>query len=134
VLETRPGEAVSIIECDMDVEFAKPIDYIEPEIRPKKEEEPEEEPEMGGVCDFSFIPFLGSGNRLDGKSVPIACATAAQLAGQRRGIPDYDFRIGQLNFCRNMKFSNNGSDGKNDRGFKAFGGAGTALKAKTSKS
>ncbi|CAL8129562.1 unnamed protein product [Orchesella dallaii] len=134
VLETRPGEAVSIIECDMDVEFAKPIDYIEPDIRPKKEEEPEEEHEMGGVCDSSFIPFLGSGNRLDGKSVPIACPTAAQLASQRRGIPDYDFRIGQLNFCRNMKFNNNGNDGKNDRAFKAFGGAGTALKAKTSKS
>ncbi|ODN03132.1 Ubiquitin fusion degradation protein 1 [Orchesella cincta] len=135
VLETRPGEAVSIIECDMDVEFAKPIDYVEPEFRPKKEEEPaEEEAEMSGVCDSNFIPFLGSGNRLDGKSVPFACPTAAQLASQRRGIPDFDFRIGQLNFCRSIKFNNNGSDGKNDKGFKAFGGAGTALKAKASKS
>jgi ubiquitin fusion degradation protein 1 len=27
VPETRPGPAVSIIECDMDVEFASPIGY-----------------------------------------------------------------------------------------------------------
>jgi len=30
ILETRPGDAVSIIECDMDVDFAPPIGYEEP--------------------------------------------------------------------------------------------------------
>ena len=30
ILETRPGDAVSIIECDMDVDFAPPVGYEEP--------------------------------------------------------------------------------------------------------
>ncbi|KAK4015188.1 hypothetical protein OUZ56_030175 [Daphnia magna] len=30
VLETKPGKAVSIIECDMNVEFAPPVGYSEP--------------------------------------------------------------------------------------------------------
>jgi hypothetical protein len=31
ILETRPGNAVSIIECDMDVDFAPPVGYQEPD-------------------------------------------------------------------------------------------------------
>lgn len=27
VLETKPGDAISIIECDMNVEFAAPVGY-----------------------------------------------------------------------------------------------------------
>jgi hypothetical protein len=37
ILETRPGDAVSIIECDMDVDFAPPVGYEEPV---KKEHKP----------------------------------------------------------------------------------------------
>lgn len=31
VLETKPGAAVTIIECDMNVGFALPVGYTEPE-------------------------------------------------------------------------------------------------------
>ena len=31
VLELRPGNAVSIVETDMNVDFAPPLDYVEPE-------------------------------------------------------------------------------------------------------
>merc|ERR1712121_46158 len=31
VLETKPAAAVSIIECDMNVDFAQPVGYKEPE-------------------------------------------------------------------------------------------------------
>ena len=40
VLEVKPGNAVSIIECDMNVEFAAPVGYKEPTRQP--EPEPEE--------------------------------------------------------------------------------------------
>ena len=33
ILETRPGDAVSIIECDMDVDFAPPVGYQEPDYK-----------------------------------------------------------------------------------------------------
>ncbi|GFS15275.1 ubiquitin fusion degradation protein 1 homolog [Elysia marginata] len=38
VLESKPGKAVSIIECDMSVDFAQPIGYKEPERVPRKEQ------------------------------------------------------------------------------------------------
>lgn len=34
VLDTKPEDAVSIIECDMKVDFAAPVGYVQPE--PKK--------------------------------------------------------------------------------------------------
>lgn len=36
VLEVRPGNAVSIVETDMNVDFAPPLDYVEPEPEPVK--------------------------------------------------------------------------------------------------
>ena len=80
ILETQPGDAVTIIETDCEVDFAPPLDYVEPERQfpPGKaapgaaagastsakkaeaqEEEAEEEPK--------FLPFAGRGMRLDGK-------------------------------------------------------------------
>uniref|UniRef100_T1GR57 Ubiquitin fusion degradation protein 1 homolog n=1 Tax=Megaselia scalaris TaxID=36166 RepID=T1GR57_MEGSC len=63
VLETRPGNAVSIIECDMNVEFEAPVGYQEP-TRMKSQEQPAEEP-VEYVQEE--VPFAGEGNRLDGK-------------------------------------------------------------------
>lgn len=34
VLEVAPGDAISIIEADVNVEFAAPLDYVEPEPEP----------------------------------------------------------------------------------------------------
>ena len=67
VLETKPGNAVSIIECDMNVEFAAPVGYTEPQLPPPKQEQEEMDtfdpsqfvPEVTG-----FVPFAGQGVRL----------------------------------------------------------------------
>ncbi|AWP07406.1 Ubiquitin fusion degradation protein 1 -like [Scophthalmus maximus] len=40
VMETKPDKAVSIIECDMNVDFDAPLGYKEPERRPQYQEEP----------------------------------------------------------------------------------------------
>lgn len=66
VLETKPGNAVSIIECDMNVEFATPIGYSEPTTTVKKAQEENMDtldpasfmPEVQG-----FIAFAGQGVR-----------------------------------------------------------------------
>lgn len=66
VLETKPGNAVSIIECDMNVEFATPIGYSEPTSTVKKAQEENMDtldpasfmPEVQG-----FIAFAGQGVR-----------------------------------------------------------------------
>ncbi|KAK8772327.1 hypothetical protein V5799_024429 [Amblyomma americanum] len=70
VLETKPGNAVSIIECDMNVEFAPPVGYKEPEPL-NTQRKPEKEAEMDYSAyetqPMGFVAFSGTGNRLDGK-------------------------------------------------------------------
>jgi ubiquitin fusion degradation protein 1 len=39
VLETKPAAAVSVIECDLNVDFAPPVGYKEPEFKKKAEEQ-----------------------------------------------------------------------------------------------
>jgi len=83
VLETRPGSAVSIIECDMDVEFAPPIGYKEPE-RPQKKKVPvDEEMEEVAFETTDFVPFRGNGNRLDGKSSGSPTSSTAMIIPHR---------------------------------------------------
>lgn len=109
VLETRPGSAVSIIECDMNVEFAPPVGYKEPKREMRKEES-----EMEDLADLmpaptGFVAFNGEGVRLDGKKrkdIPKQ-ETLTSKPAYVRGIPDYDYQIGTLRFLRNIKPTNN---------------------------
>ncbi|XP_055856813.1 ubiquitin fusion degradation protein 1 homolog [Episyrphus balteatus] len=101
VLETKPGNAVSIIECDMNVEFEAPVGYKEPG-HPKKEEKPEEENVENMEEDVNT--FSGSGNRLDGKKKKEAQLSQPVMKKiLARGIPDYDYKIGVIKFDRNVK-------------------------------
>ncbi|XP_043924714.1 ubiquitin recognition factor in ER-associated degradation protein 1 [Protopterus annectens] len=68
VMETKPDRAVSIIECDMNVDFDAPLGYKEPERLPHSEDSSELETDHSDyVPDKGFRAFSGSGNRLDGK-------------------------------------------------------------------
>lgn len=57
VLETKPGEAVSIIECDMNVEFTAPLDYKEPVSGMQVDQEEEDL----NLAPIGFRPFSGKG-------------------------------------------------------------------------
>lgn len=101
VLETKPGNAVSIIECDMNVEFEAPVGYKEPG-SVKKEEKPEEE--NVEIMEEEVNTFSGSGNRLDGKKKKEAQISQPVMKKiMTRGVPDYDFKIGVIKFDRNVK-------------------------------
>lgn len=72
----QPVNAISIVETDVQVEFERPLDmppspipsqqpkmdFIAPPVKKKKEEKKEEEKPK-------FIPFFGTGRRIDGKVV-----------------------------------------------------------------
>lgn len=128
VLETKPGNAVTIIECDMNVEFAPPVDYKEPE-RPKKAEEEmnvdlaDMMPEPSG-----FVAFRGQGNRLDGKRRKDSTGAdpSTSKAVYIRGIPDYDYELGTLKFLRKSKPKNENKD--NQEEFRAFSGKANSLR------
>lgn len=94
VLETKPGPAVSIIECDMNVDFAPPVGYVEPTPGPKKEETTKLEPTVPRSRGF----------RIDGKSTARDDEPQSLLKAQEklpRGQPDYDYKIGYIKFFRN---------------------------------
>lgn len=136
VLELKPGTAVSIIECDMNVDFAAPVGYKEPE-RPKPMDQSDafQEPqEMEADEPQSFVPFAGSGNRLDGKKKgpdSSAPSTSTAPVQQRRGIPNYNYKRGTITFIRHVKPAlGAGGAEDNEANFEAFSGAGQTLKKK----
>lgn len=129
VLETKPGPAVSIIECDMNVEFAPPVGYKEP-TRPVKPDENNVDPHDLMPEPSGFIAFKGQGNRLNGRKKKKEDSTTAEPTIIKpvyvRGIPDYDYQIGTLKFLRTVKPVNNKEIKESE--FKAFTGEGNLLR------
>jgi len=74
VMDLKPDNAVTIIECDVNIDFDAADGYVEPTKRKEsKEEKAEEAPKQ---LDNAFKPFAGSGFRLDGKK-PRTVSTAS---------------------------------------------------------
>jgi len=117
VLEVRPDDAVSIIECDMEVDFAAPIGYQEPTAATNK---PANKP---NVSYMPSAPKQSEGYRLDGKHTKnisnssTAAGTSKSLANDSRpassisalsdsegkptrGVPNYDYAFGTLHLNR----------------------------------
>lgn len=109
VLETKPGPAVCIIECDMNVDFEAPVGYEEP--GRAKQEQVEPEPEQFDVAMHDLTadkaPFSGAGNRLDGKPLKdiLNESNKKMKKEYKRGIPDYNYQIGTIKFYRNVKLN-----------------------------
>jgi ubiquitin fusion degradation protein 1 len=122
VLETKPGNAVSIIECDMDVDFAPPVGYVEPQ-RPVAANQASSSSKPGDQQKLpsypikyplmkkeNKVPYAGEGYRLDGKAMKKQDASKSDdmmdvqdidSTSMPRGIPNYDYTIGTLTFNRN---------------------------------
>ncbi|KAG1655060.1 Ubiquitin recognition factor in ER-associated degradation protein 1 [Nymphon striatum] len=133
VLETKPGRAVSIIECDMNVDFAPPVGYKEPEHQFRKKPEDNTDLPAEPVIeedDNSFCVFMGQGNRLDGKQKGTVISEGLlNRPPPRRGIPDYDFQISTLKFIRNSKPVSNESENTDSADpFEGFSGQGRTLR------
>ncbi|KAK1296658.1 hypothetical protein QJS10_CPB15g00575 [Acorus calamus] len=70
IVETKPSNAISIIETDCEVDFAPPLDYKEPERPPlsiPSSKAPAQVEEVVAEEEPKFSPFSGTGRRLDGK-------------------------------------------------------------------
>lgn len=129
VKETKPGGAVSIIECDMNVEFDAPVGYQEPERVPAAQQQPPAEEVHEMPEPVGFMPFQGSGLRLDGKQKNLDAPRASTSNGPRvRGIPDYDYQIGYLRFLRNAVPKPH-EEAADEAVFSAFSGEGRKLRA-----
>ncbi|KAJ4716627.1 ubiquitin fusion degradation protein 1-like [Melia azedarach] len=96
IIETKPSNAISIIETDCEVDFAPPLDYKEPEkpIPSASSKATTQVEEAAAETEPKFSPFTGAARRLDGKPLsyqppPVALAgskdkepTTANGAGQ----------------------------------------------------
>ncbi|XP_050353391.1 ubiquitin fusion degradation protein 1 homolog [Nymphalis io] len=143
VLETKPGNAVIIIECDMNVEFAPPVGYKEEDHIPRRGSNSdiagmEEDPATMMPEPSGFIAFRGEGNRLDGKKKKLISESDSepQASNSRqpyvRGIPDYDYKIGTIRFIRNSRPASAKEEIQSEP-FAAFKGEGFTLRTAKSK-
>ncbi|CAH1164793.1 unnamed protein product [Phaedon cochleariae] len=131
VLETKPGNAITIIECDMNVEFAAPVGYKEPERIKKEEEEAAMDPADLMPEPSGFVAFRGAGNRLDGKKRKDSTSSesSAPKVVYVKGIPDYDYQIGTLKFIRRT-VKQKSKDEEETSEFQAFSGTGFSLRGR----
>jgi ubiquitin fusion degradation protein 1 len=104
ILEVKPDKAVSVIETDVNVDFAPPKDYKEPDYNAKPATPASTEPmEADGGrettntsvswatansnsdmdAERNFVPFRGSGRRLDGKGSFSSIAATTSSVGQQ---------------------------------------------------
>jgi len=133
VLETKPGRAVTIIECDMNVEFDAPVGYKEPERKPKAEEQMEVDPSQFINHDDAFYTFKGEGTRLDGKKIKDSAKLdlpAHIISKYVRGVPDYEHDIFELKFDRSVRPKDNSKSEKDQNAFQKFQGEGNSLRSR----
>lgn len=113
IIETRPSNAISIIETDCEVDFAPPLDYKEPEkpavSRPGKA--PAQDEETPAEVEPKFNPFTGVGRRLDGKPAQHA-PTPISTSVSRDKQPALASRAGQSASGSSSQSTNRQSQGK----------------------
>uniref|UniRef100_A0A4X1UTN6 Ubiquitin recognition factor in ER-associated degradation protein 1 n=1 Tax=Sus scrofa TaxID=9823 RepID=A0A4X1UTN6_PIG len=127
VMETKPDKAVSIIECDMN--WGGLLRSSSLFFCPHQEGEADH----GGYAgELGFRAFSGSGNRLDGKKKGVEPSPSPIKPGDiKRGIPNYEFKLGKITFIRNSrplvkKVEEDEAGGR----FVAFSGEGQSLRKK----
>ncbi|KAM7540235.1 hypothetical protein Aperf_G00000028345 [Anoplocephala perfoliata] len=131
VLELKPNNAVQIIECDMSVDFAPPVGYVE-NGHPKPSRLQSEETNESLIPDHAkgLMIFGGTGMRLDGRK--IESGSDAPVPGSymisKRGKPNYNYTPGSLTFLRVTK-----KPDVADESFKPFAGKGMKLKQESRK-
>jgi ubiquitin fusion degradation protein 1 len=111
IMDLKPANAVTIIECDMNVEFDAPDGYVEPVV---KREMPEA-PTLPVVPPVVTGPFSGAGFRLDGKAAKPRTTSTSSLGALAKAttparptpveelppvVPDENYRPGSLEFIR----------------------------------
>jgi len=84
IAECKPAQAISIIEADVNVDFAPPKDYKEPEPRAaaggsqfQTKVEESEEPAPAPVEEKGPKLFSGGGQRVDGKAIKTPLSSPA---------------------------------------------------------
>lgn len=127
VEDLKPANAVLIIDCDMEVDFGPPVDYVEPK---SLSTTPKDQLPRKNSASTVFMPFHGSGNRLNGKMRANGHEEKTQFeTTSTRGIPNYDYRYGLLQFSRvPLRSLNENIEKTSSAMFQPFTGEGKVLR------
>ena len=139
VLEVKPANAVSIIETDINVDFAPPLDYVEPKpiiksnnhqsspkIVPTIEENLSDSDDVDSdASSEEDIFFPGSGLKISGK--PVNKESSSQNQNKEEKKKKTSMILGSSNSNSKIKEENK-NDEKNEPKFIAFSGEGYSLK------
>ncbi|KAI5668769.1 hypothetical protein M9H77_18622 [Catharanthus roseus] len=113
IVETKPSNAISIIETDCEVDFAPPLDYKEPEktvASPATGKAPAEE--TPSEAEPKFNPFSGAGRRLDGKPLNYQPPPLSFSPGSKGKRPDVSNGGAQSSAGSSSQSTNSQSQGK----------------------
>ncbi|KAL5709563.1 Ubiquitin recognition factor in ER-associated degradation protein 1 [Ranunculus cassubicifolius] len=89
IIEAKPSNAVSIIETDCEVDFAPPLDYVEPAKPEAAPAPPVKAPseEEAAKEDSKLVPFKGVARRLDGKPCTLEEPTSSPVLKSQQPEP-----------------------------------------------
>lgn len=100
IIESKPEDAISVIETDCNVDFAPPLDYVEPSVasgtssakasvpgmesdrKESIDQHGRESEDVEGMEETCFAPFRGTARRLDGKPAAPLPQQATSAASQ----------------------------------------------------
>ena len=89
MLETKPGNAIRIIDCDLQVDFAPPVGYEESKKSGRNAVEDFQKPiVVDDRKDKRLELFSGIGYRVDGKPIKTLLPTVKPKDDVERGFPD----------------------------------------------
>lgn len=113
IIETKPSNAISIIETDCEVDFAPPLDYKEPEkpVSSLPNRAPAEGQEDPAEAEPKFNPFTGAGRRLDGKPLKYDPPPASS-SGLKDKKPEVSNTQGQSSSTSSTQNASRQSQGK----------------------
>jgi ubiquitin fusion degradation protein 1 len=140
VLEVKPANAVSIIETDINVDFAPPLDYVEPtkpisnensspKIVPTIDENLSDSDDVDSDAsseeDTGIFKFPGSGSRISGKPVKKE-NNSSENNNKENKKHKTSMILGSSN--TSTKLEKEKEEEKDERKFIAFSGEGYSLK------
>uniref|UniRef100_A0A5B6ZT41 Ubiquitin fusion degradation protein 1 n=1 Tax=Davidia involucrata TaxID=16924 RepID=A0A5B6ZT41_DAVIN len=114
IIETKPSNAITIIETDCEVDFAPPLDYKEPEkpvASAPSSKSLAEGQEAPAETEPKLNPFTGAGRRLDGKPLKYQPPPVSS-SGSKDKRPDVANGGGQRSAGSSSQNSNRQSQGK----------------------
>ncbi|KAK8658484.1 hypothetical protein V6N13_036690 [Hibiscus sabdariffa] len=87
IIETKPSNAISIIETDCEVDFAPPLDYKEPErpVFPPSSKAQSQVEEAPAEVEPKFSAFTGTGRRLDGRPLKQPSSPVSSTGAKDKG-------------------------------------------------